>query len=123
MNLFVFGLTTPRAMKTAPNGDVFVAETGASQIRIYRGVSDEGKPRRGSVFATDLGPVFGLAFYPPGDDPEWLYVSNTTTVVRFAYNRNDLAATGKPETIITGIPGGGHSTRDLAFSPMAKASS
>ncbi len=121
VNLFVFGLNTPRAMKVAPNGDVFVAETGGKQIRVYRGVSDEGKPRRGNIFASDLGPVFGMAFYPAGDDPKWLYVSNTTTVVRFAYNRNDLAATGKPETIITGIPGGGHSTRDLAFSPDGKS--
>jgi glucose/arabinose dehydrogenase len=121
VNQFVSGLTRPRAMKTAPNGDVFLAETGAHQIRVYRGVSKEGKPSRGSVFATDLGPVFGLAFYPPGDDPKWLYVSNTTTVVRFAYNGDDMTATGKPETIITGIPGGGHSTRDLAFSPDGKS--
>ena len=120
VNLFVFGLTTPRALRSAPNGDVFVAETGARQIRVYRGVSDEGKPRRGSVFAGDLGPVFGLAFYPPGDDPKWLYASNTTTVVRFPYTRNDLTATGKPETIITGIPSGGHNTRDIAFSADGK---
>jgi glucose/arabinose dehydrogenase len=121
VNLFVFGLNTPRAMKRAPNGDVFVAETGGSQIRVYRGVSDEGKPRRGGIFASGLGPVFGMAFYPPGDDPKWLYVSNTSTVVRFAYNRNDMAATGKPETIVSGIPSGGHSTRDLAFSPDGKS--
>jgi len=121
VNLFVFGLTTPRAMKVAPNTDVFVAETGAQQIRVYRSVTDEGKPRRGSVFASNLGPVFGLAFYPPGDNPQWLYVSNTNTVVRFHYKRDDMTATGKPETIITGIPGGGHSTRDLAFSPDGKS--
>ena len=121
VNLFVFGLTTPRAMKVAPNTDVFVAETGAQQIRVYRSVTDEGKPRRGSIFASDLGPVFGMAFYPPGDDPQWLYVSNTTTVVRFPYKRDDMTASGKPETIITGIPGGGHSTRDLAFSPDGKS--
>jgi glucose/arabinose dehydrogenase len=121
VNLFVFGLTTPRAMKVAPDSDVFVAETGAQQIRVYRSVTDEGKPRRGSIFASNLGPVFGMAFYPPGDNPQWLYVSNTTTVVRFPYKRDDMTATGKPETIITGIPGGGHSTRDLAFSPDGKS--
>jgi glucose/arabinose dehydrogenase len=120
VNLFTSGLRTPRAMKAAPNGDVFVAETGASQIRVYRAVS-EGKPRTESIFASSLGPVFGMAFYPPGPDPKWLYVSNTTTVVRFAYNRNDLAATGKPETIITGIPSGGHVTRDLTFSADGKS--
>lgn len=121
VNQYVFGLNTPRAMKVAPNGDVFVAETGAGNIRVYRGISDEGKPRRGSIFASGIPGVFGLAFYPNGDDPKWLYVSNTTTVVRFAYNRNDTVATGKPETIITGIPSGGHSTRDLVFSADGKS--
>jgi len=116
VNLYATGLRTPRAMKQAPNGDVFLAETGASQIRVYRGIDAEGKPGSGSVFASDLGPVFGMAFYPPGDDPKWLYVSNMTTVYRFAYERNDLTATGKPETIITGLPQGGHVTRDLAIS-------
>ena len=121
VNLFVSGLSTPRAMKAAPNGDVFVAEPGTGNVRVYRGVSDEGKPLKGNIFASDLSHVFGMAFYPPGSDPRWLYVSNTNTVVRFAYNRNDLAATGKPETVITGIPSGGHSTRDLAFSPDGKS--
>ena len=121
VNLFVFGLTRPRAMKVAPNGDVFVAETDAGNVRVYRGVSDEGKPRRGSVFASGLSADFGMAFYPPGDDPKWLYVSNVTTVVRFAYNRDALTATGKPETIISGLPTGGHSTRDLVFSQDGKS--
>jgi glucose/arabinose dehydrogenase len=121
VNLFVFGLTRPRAMKTAPNGDVFVAETDAGNVRMYRGVSDEGKPRSGSVFASGLGAVFGMAFYPSGNDPKWLYVSNTTTVVRFAYNRDALTAAGKPETIISGLPTGGHSTRDLVFSQDGKS--
>ena len=121
VNLFASGLNTPRAMKQAPNGDVFLAETGAGQIRVYRGVGADGKTGSVSVFARDIGAVFGLAFYPSGNDPKWLYVSNTTTVYRFAYNRNDLTATGKPETIITGLPGGGHVTRDLAFSPDGKS--
>lgn len=121
VNLFVSDLNTPRAMKTAPDGDVFLAEAGTGNVRVYRGVSGDGKPRNGSVFASGLSHVFGMALYPPGNDPKWLYVSNTTTVVRFAYNRNDLVATGKPETIITGIPTGGHSTRDLVFSQDGKS--
>lgn len=121
VNLYASGLRTPRAMKQAPNGDVFVAETGSSQIRVYRGINGDGKPASEAVFATGVGPVFGMAFYPPGDSPKWLYVSNMSTVYRFAYARNDLAATAKPETIITGIPGGGHVTRDLAFSRDGKS--
>src|SRR5205809_5435940 len=55
VNLYASGLNTPRAMKRAPNGDVFLAETGASQIRVFRGVGGEGKPSSASVFATGLG--------------------------------------------------------------------
>jgi glucose/arabinose dehydrogenase len=121
VGLFASGLKIPRAMKRAPNGDIFLAENGAGQIRIYRGIGSDGKPGSVSVFATDLGPVYGLAFYPSGNDPKWLYVSNTTTVSRFAYKRGDLTATGKPETIISGLPGGGHVTRDLAFSLDGKS--
>jgi glucose/arabinose dehydrogenase len=121
VNLYAAGLKTPRAMKRAPNGDVFVAETGSGQVRVYRGIKADGNPASEAVFATGVGTVFGMAFFPTGDDPRWLYVSNMTTVYRFAYSRNDFTATGKPETIITGIPGGGHVTRDLAFSPDGKS--
>jgi len=117
VSLFTSGLITPRAMKAAPNGDVFLAETGGGSVRVYRGVDSP----LGNIFATGLNAVFGMAFYPPGNDPKWLYVSNTTTVVRFPYKKGDLAATGKPETIVTGLPTGGHSTRDLAFSPDGKS--
>lgn len=113
VDLFASGLHTPRAMKAAPNGDVFLAETGTGHIRVYRGTA-------ASDYASDLGPVFGLAFYP-ATNPQWLYASNTTTVVRFPYKNGDLTASGKPETIISGIPGGGHSTRDLAFSKDGKS--
>jgi glucose/arabinose dehydrogenase len=113
VELFASGLHTPRAMKTAPNGDVFLAETGTGHIRVFRGTAM-------SDYASGLGPVFGLAFFP-ATNPQWLYASNTTTVVRFPYKTGDLTATGKPEAIITGIPGGGHSTRDLAFSKDGKS--
>jgi glucose/arabinose dehydrogenase len=41
-------------------------------------------------------------------------------VVRFAYRDGDLKASGEPETIVSGIPSGGHWTRDIAFSPDSK---
>ena len=75
VNLYASGLKTPRAMKRAPNGDVFMAETGGGQVRVYRGIKTDGNPASEAVFATGVGTTFGMAFYPPGDDPKWLYVS------------------------------------------------
>jgi glucose/arabinose dehydrogenase len=109
------GLTIPRQMRRAPNGDIFMADTGAGTVRIFRGVTADGKPRESSVYASLPG-AFGINFYPPGPNPQWVYVTNTTTLVRYAYKNGDLKATGEPEKLITDIPSGGHATRDIVFS-------
>jgi glucose/arabinose dehydrogenase len=59
---------------------------------------------------------FGIAFYPSGNDPQWLYVANTDSVVRFHYRGGDLYAGGTPEVIVPSLPRGGHWTRDIVFS-------
>ena len=61
-----------------------------------------------------------LRFIRSGPNPQYLYVANINSVVRFPYKNGDLTATGQSETLISGIPSGGHSTRDLAFSPDGK---
>lgn len=102
----------------APNGDFFVAESRAGQLKIFRGVGADGKPQQVSVFATGLRQPFGMAFYPPGSSPQWLYVGNTNSVVRFPYRTGDMKATGAAETVVPDLPsGGGHWTRDVVFSP------
>jgi glucose/arabinose dehydrogenase len=40
--------------------------------------------------------------------------------VRFPYRSGDLKASGKPETIVANLPHGGHSTRDVVFTPDSK---
>jgi glucose/arabinose dehydrogenase len=115
ISLFAEGLDEPRLIRAAPNGDIFVAESFAGRVRVLR-PSTPGTPRN-EVFASGLAGPFGIAFYPPGPDPEWVYVANTNSVVRFAYRNGDLTARGESETIVPRLPTGGHSTRDVAFSP------
>ncbi len=108
----------PRELRTAPNGDLFLADSGAGQIDIFRGITSDGKPQQRSVFATGLRRPFGIAFYPLGGNPQWVYIGNTDSVVRFPYHNGDLKASGAQQVMIPSIPaGGGHWTRDLAFSP------
>ncbi len=112
------GLDYPREIKTAPNGDMFVAENHTGEVLVFRGISGDGKPLEKSTFATGLKNNFGIAFYPLGPDPKWVYVGNTNSIVRFPYKKGNLKASGPAETIIPELPaGGGHSTRDIAFSP------
>ena len=102
----------------APNGDVFVAESSAGRIRVLRpGGSGAAQPTR---FASGLHYPFGIAFYPPGPDPQWVYVGNTDSVVRFPYRNGDRIARGPAEIVVPHLPVGGHSTRDVAFSPDGK---
>ena len=117
VSLMASGLKDPRVVRVAPNGDVFVAETEAGRVRVFHaGATDQ----TGDIYASGLRAPFGIAFYPPGPDPQFVYVANTTSVMRFPYRNGDTKATTAPEIIVQGLPSGGHSTRDLAFSPDGK---
>jgi glucose/arabinose dehydrogenase len=120
VDLYASGLDEPREIRTAPNGDLFVAGSDSGQIKIFRGITKDSKPEQTSTFATGLHEPFGIAFYPPGNNPNWVYVGNTDSVVRFPYKNGDLKASGAAQTLIKGIPTGGHSSRDLAFSQDGK---
>jgi glucose/arabinose dehydrogenase len=118
VELLLTGLANPRQIRTAPNGDLFFTETNAGQIKIIR-MGKDGKAEV-SLFASGLPGAFGIAFYPLGNSPQWLYVGNTQSLVRIPYKSGDLKATGSPETLVEGIPRGGHSTRDVVFSKDGK---
>ena len=120
VELFATGLDEPRKIITAPNGDVFLAESHKGQIKIFRGITSDGKPGQTTVFATGLNRPYGIAFYPPGPDPQYVYIGNTNGIVRFPYRNGDLKATAKPQHIADLPSGGGHWTRDLVFSQDGK---
>jgi glucose/arabinose dehydrogenase len=117
VQLFATGLDNPRLIRTAPNGDVFLAESDSGKIKVFRGVTGDGKPVQSEVFATGLNRPYGIAFYPPGKDPKWVYVGNTDAVVRFPYKTGDLHASASSQKIAD-LPNSshGHWTRDLQFS-------
>ncbi len=115
------GLDQPRLIRTAPNGDLFVAISYQNKVMVFRGVGADGKPKQVSTFADDLSQPFGIRFYPAGPNPKWVYVGNTDSVVRFPYQNGDMKARGAAQKL-TDLPGGGrlrgggHWTRDIAFS-------
>ena len=120
VELYASGLDNPRLLLTAPNGDIFLAESETGRIRVYRGMTSDGKPEQSAIFSSGLKQPYGIAFYPPGPDPQWVYVGNTNEIVRFAYHNGDLKASGKAEHIADLPGGGGHWTRALDFSKDGK---
>jgi glucose/arabinose dehydrogenase len=116
VDLFAEGLSDPRVVRIATNGDIFVAESGAGRVRIFRPDGVGAPPAQAAVFAEGLEQPFGIAFYPSAD-PHWVYVATPGSVVRYPYRSGDLKAMGPAEAIAELPSGGSHWTRDLAFSP------
>src|SRR3954465_1559293 len=103
-----------RWLALAPNGDVFVSDSGSGEIGILRGTGADGKVQQKFTFATGLEQPFGMAFWK-----SYLYVAQTGEVVRFKYSSGQTKAEGKPEHIADLTPFGynQHWTRDIAFNP------
>ncbi len=120
VELYATGLNNPRLIRTAPNGDIFVAESEAGDIRVFRGITKDGRPEEMSVFASGLNRPYGINFYPPGPNPQWVYIGQTDAVLRFPYHSGDMKAAGKAQHIANLPAGGGHWTRDIQFSPDGK---
>lgn len=116
---FATGLQDPRLVRVAPNGDIFVAESAAGRVRALRAADGAGKASKIEIFAAGLDGPFGIAFYPLGPNPQWLYVATNNQVVRFAYRSGDLQSAGAAQIVVAKLADtvDGHSTRDIVFSP------
>lgn len=116
VDVYATGFIIPRQLCRAPNGDVFMAELALQKVYLLRGVDAAGRARIATPFAVTGGRVSGLAFYPPGPNPRWLYVANTHNVIRFPYRNGDLHARGPAQTVVAHLPAEGNVTRALCFS-------
>lgn len=108
------GLNQPRVIRIAPNGDIFVAETGKGRVLVF--AADASANAEPEVFSEGLDRPFGIAFFPPGE-PTHVYVASADKVVRYPYKAGDRKAGGAAETVIADIPTERHWTRDLAVAP------
>jgi len=111
VNIFAKDFKVPRFLALAPNGDVFVADTGAGEVIVLRDSQHTGGAQERQVFAKDLSRPFGIAFHDG-----YVYVANTNAVVRFKYDQQTSKRTGEAEKILELPGGGGHFTRTIAFS-------
>jgi glucose/arabinose dehydrogenase len=108
------GFTNPRFMTQAPNGDIFVADTAGSQVVILRDANGDGVPEERFVFADGLNEPFGIAFRDA-----YIYIGDTDAIIRYPYQAGQTRVTGHYD-LITKVPTGGHSTRNILFGPDGK---
>lgn len=119
VEVFASGLNKPRVIKVAPNGDIFVAESGSGRILVFPAGSADQSPAKPQVFAENLDQPYGIAFHPP-TKPQHVYVGAANQVVRFPYTEGNAKATGPAEAVIPNIPTKRHWTRDLEVSRDGK---
>jgi glucose/arabinose dehydrogenase/cytochrome c2 len=120
VNAFAADLEGPRRLLTEANGDILVTEMEGGRVSVLHPSADGSHAAGRDVFAGDLSQPYGLALYPDSSHPEWLYVSETNRVLRYRFHTGEVHAQGAPEVVIDSLPGGGHHTRDLAFSADGK---
>ncbi|MEO7431919.1 MAG: PQQ-dependent sugar dehydrogenase [Dokdonella sp.] len=113
VELVAQGLNDPRVLRVAPNGDVFLAETGGGRVLVFTPDANGKLPAEPRVFTDGLRGVYGMTFFPPGPNPTALYVSQTGRVLRFPYKAGDTRASAEATVVVEDLPTGGHSTRDL----------
>ena len=114
INIFAADFKRPRLLTVAPNGDIFLAETGANQVVILRDPKHTGGAQERIVFASGLVRPFGIAFH---DD--YVYIGNMSRLVRFKYDPKTSQRMGEAEKLLD-LPGGGHDTRNVAITPDGK---
>ncbi|MEA2947579.1 MAG: hypothetical protein QOI40_2909 [Alphaproteobacteria bacterium] len=119
---FVTDMGGARVIRVAPNGDIFLSRSRPDgKVMVIRAKSGADKPDSVETFASGLKDPYGIAFYPPGPDPQWIYVAGTKDIVRYAYHAGDMKASGAAEVVVSDLAvGGSHWTRDIAFSPDGK---
>ena len=115
VQVFATGFKQPRVLRTAPNGDIFLSESGTGRVLVFRGTAAGGAPAKPEVFAEKLDRPFGIAFHPPAD-PKYVYVAAANQVVRYPYRTGEVKPAGPAEVIVGNIPTERHWTRDLAAS-------
>jgi len=102
----------PRHIAVAPNGDVFVAlgggRGGGGGVMALRDTNHDGKADQRETFGSQGGTGIAVS-------GGWLYFAPNDGVVRWRLPQGRLAPQGQPQSIVTGLPTGGHTAKNVAL--------
>ena len=140
VSVFAKGLANPRWLYVAPNGDVFVAESGtkipkkkrddesdaffksrsqnfgsANRVTMFRDADKDGTYESRFAYLTGQNQPFGMLVM--GNS---FYVANSDEVLKFPYNEKDTTVAGAGQSIVS-LPAGGynnHWTRNIIANPQ-----
>ena len=104
------GLGSVRHIAVAPNGDIFAAvmSGGSGAVVVLRDTSGDAVADVHKWFGSNGGS--GIALHNG-----YLYFATDTRVMRWRWAEGQLEPKGDAETIVNGLPNGGHAAKSLAF--------
>ena len=105
VNVYAEGLGNARYLTRGPDGSPYLAIQRDGRIVKLPDANHDGVADSIVTVATGLNQPFGIAFR--GDT---MYVGETNAITR-------IAPGGARQTLVSGIPTGGHSTRTVVFGP------
>jgi glucose/arabinose dehydrogenase len=115
VNVYFSGISRPRWLTVAPNGDIFLADTiGKGEIIVLHSGKDTSVAPQREVFVDGMNRPFGIAFH---DD--YVYIGNMNELVRFKYDPKTSKRLGEKEHLLN-LPSGGHDTRSVAVAHDGK---
>jgi glucose/arabinose dehydrogenase len=98
-----------RQIAVLPNGDVLAALSGGQGgVVALRDADGDGRAEQKNFFHNEGGT--GIAYYD-----NYIWFAPNWGVVRWKWRSGDLAPAGGPETIVQGLPTGGHAAKTFAF--------
>jgi glucose/arabinose dehydrogenase len=107
--IFADQVGAARHIVVTPSGDVYTMVSGGAIVAL-RDTNGDGH--------ADVRASFGRSgnsgLFLRGDD---LYADNGPVIVRYRLTRGTLAPASGPDTIVRGLPTGGHSSHSLAVDP------
>src|SRR5258708_1916172 len=109
LNIFASNFKRPRWLTVAPNGDIFLADTGAGEIVVLRDTQHSGGAQEREVFVSGMRRPFGIPFRE-----DYVYVGNMNELSRFRFDPKTSKRLGEKEHLLD-LPSGGHGTRSLTF--------
>jgi glucose/arabinose dehydrogenase len=114
VNVFAANFKEPRFLAVAPNGDIFLSDSGAGKVYILRDPKNTGGAQDRTEFVSGVNRPFGIAFH---DD--YVYIGATDQVLRYHYDPKTNKRLSEAERLMS-LPHGGHWTRTLLFSADGK---
>src|SRR4051812_622389 len=111
--IFADSLAGPRHLVVAPNGDVFVALQGRG--RDVPGGVIGLRDTNGDGRADQRDSVSGFRSSEVALFDGSLYTENMTAVLRYKLPAGALAPSGAPDTVVQGLPPGGHFAKTFAI--------